>query len=166
MNRDTKPAVSTKEEKGKKPTAVDEKRKSSTSDCESIEKAPASETSNVKKETEDKKPTVPASSTTRRKRSIQSVQKRNYSESSQSLESDTNTEDEEVTTRRGSTSKATPGKKEPATTPSNTPTKLSREERKLEAIMKAFERMEKSASRQKESRVRKDSVTGKFLSMF
>lgn len=148
LYRDTKP-ISTKEEKGKK-VVVEEKRKS-TLDTESA--STATESSTVKKETEEKKPVVPASSTQRRKKSIQ---KRKYSESSQSLESDNNTEDDEVTTRRG---KSTPGKKEPALTPTNTPTKLSREERKLEAIMKAFERMEKSASRQKESRVRKDSTT-------
>ncbi|XP_026687579.1 mucin-5AC-like [Diaphorina citri] len=167
---ESKPVVSTTSEKVKK---QEEKRKS-TSDNETTTSTSTTEaTTGVKKETDsEKKPTgvTPASSVQKRKKSIQ---KRKYSESSQSLgesEGNNTEEDEEdkaggkVSTRRSSTSVSkTPGKKEPATssttTPTNTPTKLSREERKLEAIMKAFERMEKSANRQKESRVRKDSTT-------
>ncbi|KAI5754809.1 hypothetical protein M8J77_011690 [Diaphorina citri] len=168
--KESKPVVSTTSEKVKK---QEEKRKS-TSDNETTTSTSTTEaTTGVKKETDsEKKPTgvTPASSVQKRKKSIQ---KRKYSESSQSLgesEGNNTEEDEEdkaggkVSTRRSSTSVSkTPGKKEPATssttTPTNTPTKLSREERKLEAIMKAFERMEKSANRQKESRVRKDSTT-------
>lgn len=160
---DSKSAIATPVEKEK----VEEKPKPPPTSVE-LDSKLASTTDDVKKPVDTEKKPINARS---RKRLLG---KRKFSESSQSLESEQEDDEEKprpVSTRRSSISVAkviTPSKKEvqapPAATPTSTthnstPTKLSREERKIESYVKYIERMEKKAAQQnKQPRARKDST--------